>query len=221
MKKFQVLCNGIPCALHYRKGFDQDTFNTHRDACIFAWHWDMVEHGLQVAIEQATPMELNKEYDCSLPSDTTKSIMMIREIEVSNIPGARSDSEWTNLEKRQSEFLAAELKYFETTPRGVNKSGFCSYEGGCLVGHHLSKELCQKFDKMTEESSEIYGVCSDEIFKELPEELQALGQMFLGECQGLHDWCPYWIGNDTGGSDLTDQGKQALATIVKDHNLTL
>ena len=220
MKKFQVLCNGIPGALHHRKDFDQDTFDTQQLACAFAWYWTLPEHGWQVACEQAQPMELDKEYDYTL-HDGTPMVMMIREIEIEDIKGARSPSEWSNLEKRQSEFLKSELKHFETQPRGLNQSGVCCYADGCMIGHHLPIELAQKFDKMVADNPTILGVCNDVIFDQLPDELQALGQLFLGECQGLHDWCQYWIGNENGGSDLTDQGKQALATIVKDHNLTL
>ncbi len=92
----------------------------------------------------------------------------------------------------QTEFLLDTLKYYcEDTSRRCKhpQHEFCRYHPstvghtnseGCAIGRHLLKELALKFD-----SYDYTGV--EDVFDELPENLQILEVEFLESIQNFHD----------------------------------
>ena len=65
MSKYRVFEAGNRCKEHNIKGWDVDTFDTKREAEIFAYHWAYPVLR-EDAVENADVMELNKEYDYSI-----------------------------------------------------------------------------------------------------------------------------------------------------------
>ena len=118
----------------------------------------------------------------------------------------------------QTEFLLDTLKYYcEDTSRRCKhpQHEFCRYHPstvghtnseGCAIGRHLPKELALKFD-----SYDYTGV--EDVFDELPENLQLLGEEFLESIQNFHDSSTNW--NTTDGEGLTEIGKGRLSQLIK------
>jgi len=65
MSKYRVFEAGKRCKEHNIKGWDVDTFDTKREAEIFAYHWAYPVLR-EDAVENADVMEFNKEYDYSI-----------------------------------------------------------------------------------------------------------------------------------------------------------
>lgn len=72
---------------------------------------------------------------------------------------------------------------------GAGKMKVCLYSGvGCAIGRLIEdKDLCARLDTHPQAS-----VGRDEIFCQLPQELQELGKEFLNKLQRLHDDSTNW-----------------------------
>lgn len=64
MSKYRVFEAGKRCKDHNVKGWETDTFDTKREAEIFAFHW-AYPMPYKACVEFATNMDLNVEYDYS------------------------------------------------------------------------------------------------------------------------------------------------------------
>lgn len=106
------------------------------------------------------------------------------------------------LTQTRLQFLTETINYYNSTNRGVLKSGLCSYVLGCAIGRHLTSELAAKLELSN------FGVAHPEMFKQLPENLQKLGESFLREIQILHDNEKNW---DENG--LSEKGKEEVEYI--------
>lgn len=86
------------------------------------------------------------------------------------------------------------LKNRSTDPEASNR---CIYSGvGCAIGRKIAdKELCAKLDSKLPKTS---GVSNDEVFDQLPDDLQCLGQDYLAWVQQFHDAERNWT--ETGMS---------------------
>lgn len=105
---------------------------------------------------------------------------------------------------KRLEVLEDVATYFNLETRNADNTGTCKYlpisekSQGCAVGRLIKdKELCAKLDNLDDKS----GVYYDNIFEQLPKEVQILGQLFLMRLQDLHDNPNNWI--ETG---LSHQG---------------
>lgn len=99
----------------------------------------------------------------------------------------------------REEFLLDTLEYYSQDPSRRcfhTETRICYYSPvnadnpnseGCAIGRWLSPDLQLKLD------NESYpGINTDDVFEQLPDNLQQLGQSFLSSVQSLHDgnsWC--------------------------------
>ena len=79
MKMYCVYEAGKRCSEHKIKGWDKDTFETKREAEVFAYHW-AYPMPLDACEREATEMELGKEYDYSMCEFPV--MMKIEEVDV-------------------------------------------------------------------------------------------------------------------------------------------
>jgi len=99
------------------------------------------------------------------------------------------------IKKKRLAVLESTINYFTSKNRchGEDKCHYAPIEGvseGCAVGRLIKdKELCATLDT-------IGCVSTLDVFEQLPDDLQELGQGFLTELQILHDVASYW--NETG-----------------------
>lgn len=91
------------------------------------------------------------------------------------------------LQEKQAAFLISEISYRNSNNRAINSNDRCLYShefhGGCAIGRKIPQELCLILDGLSESS-----VDCNEVFEQLPEELQELTQDFLTDMQHLHDF---------------------------------
>lgn len=123
------------------------------------------------------------------------------------------------LQEKRKEFLDDTVAHFSVNVRATAsielESGrsitACKYShdynGGCAIGRKISKKLASELDNIDDS-----GVTENHIFVKLPKELRELGQNFLTDIQGLHDFTGYW---DEEG--LNEAGIFAYNRIVKNY----
>ena len=107
--------------------------------------------------------------------------------------------------EKQLQLLEETITYYTENPlrRCIDNDG-CYYSGdrnklsesdGCAIGRLIPNELALELDKQGQ-----LGV--EEIFEDLPIEIQVYGNDFLNKLQSLHDSKSFW---DADG--LTENGK--------------
>lgn len=120
------------------------------------------------------------------------------------------------IKEKRTAVLQDTIEYYTQDPIGrrCKNSEECCYSPktidkeatseGCAVGRLLPTELQEFLDE------EYTGltVSYKPLFYTLPQEVQDLGQLFLGRLQYLHDSDEYW---DSKG--LTEEGKEYLRQI--------
>lgn len=87
-----------------------------------------------------------------------------------------------NIPNNRLDFLNAAINHYNFNNRN------CAYSKGCVIGRYLPNDLAIKLDSMDYDSS----VGNNEVFNQLPKELQNLGQDFLERMQFLHDDPENW-----------------------------
>jgi hypothetical protein len=113
------------------------------------------------------------------------------------------------LKQKQLEFLENTIKHFNSSNRGIDENGCCSYKNGCAIGRHLQPELAEKLDRIN-----MVGASNPYVFNKLPKSLKELGRSFLLDIQRLHDDKKYWNLNG-----LSDEGKLYVEQIKIIHEL--
>lgn len=124
------------------------------------------------------------------------------------------------IKEKRTAVLQDTIQYYTQDPIGrrCKNSEWCCYSPktvgkeatseGCAVGRLLSAELQEYLDKEYVGT----GVSDDNLFYELPQEVQDLGQLFLARLQFLHDLDEYW---DSEG--LTEFGEEYVQHIEKNY----
>ena len=120
----------------------------------------------------------------------------------------------TKLQTKQLRLLKETVDYYSVDPvnrRSLSPGGSqCLYSPhaksqGCAIGRLVSKELAKYFDG---DSPAISTPVVDDVFHELPIDLQKLGLAYLVELQVFHDSHLFW---NTKG--LTIEGTHQLNSI--------
>lgn len=122
----------------------------------------------------------------------------------------------SELKRKQLAFLNETIEHFNSSNRCVDPSGFgCRYEPiegkseGCAIGRKIPLELAKKLDTYT-----VSSVYQQDVFDQLPSELQSLGRPFLKDIQTLHDNSAWWV--MTG---ISEEGQQRVTEIKKAYEL--
>lgn len=112
------------------------------------------------------------------------------------------------------EFLTETVQHYTVNPRatyivlqrGIEETN-CVYShsffGGCAIGRHLPQDLAAKLKG---------SVIQEQVFNQLPFNLQVYGRSFLWYVQSLHDNCNHWQAHEVG-NNLTEAGIRRLAEI--------
>lgn len=120
------------------------------------------------------------------------------------------------IKEKRTAVLQDTIQYYTQDPIGrrCKNSEECCYSPktvdkeatseGCAVGRLLPTELQEFLD----EEYTGHTISYNPLFEILPQEIQDLGQLFLGRLQYLHDSDEYW---DSQG--LTEEGKEYLRQI--------
>ena len=107
--------------------------------------------------------------------------------------------------KRREDLLNDTINHYNSNNRSITLSGQCYYypvndkSEGCAIGRLIKdKELCKTFGCRN----------VNEVFSEIPKELQELGPEFLSQLQCLHD-----VGANWNESGLSENGKEVVEFI--------
>lgn len=104
------------------------------------------------------------------------------------------------------------VKYYTANVerRNVSENGVCRYapihekSEGCAIGRHLELKVATELDNIAEG---ITGVSNVEVFSQLPDWMQDLGQGFLESIQNLHDSRENWTWEGLSQTGLYELGR--------------
>ncbi len=133
----------------------------------------------------------------------------------------KKDSIFNGAEINKEAFLLDGLEYYTVDPkkRRCIVGAECQYSPsdtsiGCFIGKHLDSETSKDFDKSFDFGGEdISGILKGNYNK--PEWINKNNIGFLFDCQNLHDEGCFW-----GESNLSNEGKTELQTILNDHHIS-